>query len=578
MTDDLAPLTSAELDQLAQCEATIARGLQTFLEVGEALMVINTQRLYRQAYPSFQAYCQARWQMTKQRAYQLIDARTVHADLESTTVDSFPENESQFRALKRVPKEQRGDVWRQAVARYGTPNARQIDQIVKESTTVDSSPASAQTTDTRATYQVSAPVDDPASHTPAEPSPFLTPQVAEVAWPPAEPRMDGLDRKTIARLQQHGYQYHGSDVRDEYPRGRTYYHRLIAPDGVRLYATDREIDDIRARLPVAEPPSPPPPAAHLRITSADPHTAQAVADLLTQLGASVTSAVQASDRATDQGRHVGDLDLDLPTLRSVVAAAAKGEQAVTEATQAIERFQAQIDALQTERDQATAQRDAWKLESSTHQREAAQLRRELDSATPELATLRTANQALHMDLARLEGERDQAQRQTAALRRELEITPALGDCPRTAEKALRLYPLLGDVLTALGPEPFDLLALVKRLGTSRERLSQTLARISPLWHDLGLVLEQGADGLWLPMGGGSGYTYATIRREERLDLQIPMADPATVTQRGGRHPDTALRDQVRALLAEHPDWTNKQIAAAAGCGTALVKAIKAGRK
>jgi hypothetical protein len=92
--NELALLEYKRLDEL---EAIIERGVQTFVEVGEALMEIRDSRLYKQTHSSFESYLRERWKMSRPRGYQLIDAAKL-----STTVDSPPENEWQARALRHV--------------------------------------------------------------------------------------------------------------------------------------------------------------------------------------------------------------------------------------------------------------------------------------------------------------------------------------------------------------------------------------------------------------------------------------------------------------------------------------------
>lgn len=67
-------LTAGERRHLTALEKRIEHGLQTFKEVGAALMEVRDSRLYREAHPSFEAYCQSRWGLERQRAYQLIGA------------------------------------------------------------------------------------------------------------------------------------------------------------------------------------------------------------------------------------------------------------------------------------------------------------------------------------------------------------------------------------------------------------------------------------------------------------------------------------------------------------------------
>lgn len=101
MTTDAA-LTPAESDRLATLETIIERGMGTFVDVGSALLAIRDEHLYRKGYATFERYVNARWNITRGRAYQLITAGLLH-----TQVDI--QNERQARELKRLetPTERR---------------------------------------------------------------------------------------------------------------------------------------------------------------------------------------------------------------------------------------------------------------------------------------------------------------------------------------------------------------------------------------------------------------------------------------------------------------------------------------
>jgi hypothetical protein len=109
-----ASLTPAESQSLTHYEEIIAQGLQTFVEVGQALLSIRDQRLYRETYRTFEEYLHQRWDMSRPRAYQLIEASVVVEHL-STNVDTVPVNEAQARPLTRLAPEQQQEVWREAV-------------------------------------------------------------------------------------------------------------------------------------------------------------------------------------------------------------------------------------------------------------------------------------------------------------------------------------------------------------------------------------------------------------------------------------------------------------------------------
>lgn len=96
------PLTTHEQTTLTQLESTIRGGWHGFVTVGEALLTIRDQRLYRAAHRTFGDYCEQVWGWSRQRAQQLIDAaETTHA---LSTIGLQPENERQARELKEAAK------------------------------------------------------------------------------------------------------------------------------------------------------------------------------------------------------------------------------------------------------------------------------------------------------------------------------------------------------------------------------------------------------------------------------------------------------------------------------------------
>jgi hypothetical protein len=105
---ELATLTVAETDVLTDCEDTISRGLMTFIEVGQALITIRDNRLYRVTHATFEDYCTQRWNFSFQRANQFIDAAVVTKLITTTTVAEInstpaePANEKQARPLAKL--------------------------------------------------------------------------------------------------------------------------------------------------------------------------------------------------------------------------------------------------------------------------------------------------------------------------------------------------------------------------------------------------------------------------------------------------------------------------------------------
>jgi hypothetical protein len=81
-------LTGAETERLAVLEATVDAGVQTFIDVGNALAEIRDSRLYRQTHARFADYLRERWDMSRAQGYRLIDAASVAGLLVSPMGDT----------------------------------------------------------------------------------------------------------------------------------------------------------------------------------------------------------------------------------------------------------------------------------------------------------------------------------------------------------------------------------------------------------------------------------------------------------------------------------------------------------
>lgn len=103
-------LSKNEAAILKGCEATIAKGKQTFVEVGMALCQIRDDRLYRVEFGSFNEYCEARWGWSDNYARRLISAAEVVKTVPIGTVST----ESQARELAKVPADKRAKVLEKA--------------------------------------------------------------------------------------------------------------------------------------------------------------------------------------------------------------------------------------------------------------------------------------------------------------------------------------------------------------------------------------------------------------------------------------------------------------------------------
>lgn len=127
MSTDLSRLEATELERH---EAVIGRGLDTFIEVGTALMAIRDDRLYRVSHRAFEDYCRERWGISRVHAHRLIESASIVNNL--LPIGNTPQTESQARPLARLEPEQQRAAWEDAVASApnGKPTARHVEDAV----------------------------------------------------------------------------------------------------------------------------------------------------------------------------------------------------------------------------------------------------------------------------------------------------------------------------------------------------------------------------------------------------------------------------------------------------------------
>lgn len=125
-------LAVSEKKRLAELEAVVERGLQTFVEVGAALMEIRDSRLYREHYDTFANYCRERWGVQRRRAYQLMDAAAVVGNVKDFSHP--PQVESHAAPLSKLDPDDQSAAWQRAVesAPDGRVTGAHVEEIVKE--------------------------------------------------------------------------------------------------------------------------------------------------------------------------------------------------------------------------------------------------------------------------------------------------------------------------------------------------------------------------------------------------------------------------------------------------------------
>ena len=128
-------LTVGERKTLKQLEHVIESGLKSFFDVGQALMCIRDERLYKETHKTFEAYCQERWKFNRKRAHQLIQGASVVENVQNFgQTNTAPSNDAQARELAKLPADQQGEVWAEVVEEAGgveNVTAEQVKQAVK---------------------------------------------------------------------------------------------------------------------------------------------------------------------------------------------------------------------------------------------------------------------------------------------------------------------------------------------------------------------------------------------------------------------------------------------------------------
>ena len=122
-------ITLDERSRLYQLEETIRQGLNTFVDVGNALLEIRDKRLYRQDYSTFEDYCNKQWNMARRTAYQLIDAAEVVENVRNCA-QILPTNESQARPLASLEPEEQIQAWQRVIEK--APEGKITAAIVLE--------------------------------------------------------------------------------------------------------------------------------------------------------------------------------------------------------------------------------------------------------------------------------------------------------------------------------------------------------------------------------------------------------------------------------------------------------------
>ena len=118
-------------------EEKFKEGWRNFFKAGQALGKILEAKLYLARCDTFKEYCEQRWQCSDKRAYQLIGAAAVVANIEEakmrmSTIVDIPTHEGQVRSLVALPPSQQWKAWILATKGSPNPTAREVTDAVRQ--------------------------------------------------------------------------------------------------------------------------------------------------------------------------------------------------------------------------------------------------------------------------------------------------------------------------------------------------------------------------------------------------------------------------------------------------------------
>jgi len=120
-------LQDVDREFLRSREEIVTTGIKASIAAAKALHDIHAYKggmLWRNGYPTFEAYCRARWDYGKSHAYRLVECGSFIQELEisQSPIGDWPRTESQIRPLLTLPKEERMACWREILAVNSSKN------------------------------------------------------------------------------------------------------------------------------------------------------------------------------------------------------------------------------------------------------------------------------------------------------------------------------------------------------------------------------------------------------------------------------------------------------------------------
>lgn len=127
-------LNGGERERLQELESVIDAGARAFVQMGQALGEVRDARLYREGHDTFEAYCRAKWGLSRARAYELMAAAGVADALSAIADTPLPRSEAVSRELAplRDDPDAMATAMSAAVEQHGdSPTAAQVREVVR---------------------------------------------------------------------------------------------------------------------------------------------------------------------------------------------------------------------------------------------------------------------------------------------------------------------------------------------------------------------------------------------------------------------------------------------------------------
>ena len=129
----IAPLTVEEESDRNHLERKVERA---FYEAGIALMQLRDRRLYRSTHATFEDYCRDRFDYTRRRPYQMIEAALIYDNLIekcAKILHILPTKEGQIQPLSQLDPQEQPLAWETAVEEAGgkVPSGRIVKEVVQ---------------------------------------------------------------------------------------------------------------------------------------------------------------------------------------------------------------------------------------------------------------------------------------------------------------------------------------------------------------------------------------------------------------------------------------------------------------